>query len=154
MAPYPDLSTSYYSTMLHGKDFHQPILVDEPNYITYMVYGRTYTKAPVLPTDQVLETACQGEWLEYKANHPLHHMVTYYDELHLRTVNMVVEDGKVVDKDRQWSLPCRWEAGQCHAEGHTYIWNITGPNYCPVAVVKEFLGHRLHANVSRPDGPP
>ena len=145
---------SYYSTMMLGKDFHQPILVDEPNYITYMVYGRTYTKAPVLPTDQVLETALQGEWLEYKANHPLNHMVTYYDELHLRTVNMVVEDGKVVDKDRQWSLPCRWEAGQCHADGHTYIWNITGPNYCPVAVVKEFLGHRLHANVSHPDGPP
>ena len=144
---------SYYSTMMHGKDFHQPILVDEPSYITYMVYGRTYTKAPVLPTDQVSETACQGEWLEYEANHPLNHMVTYYDELHLRTVNMVVEDGKVVDKDRQWSLPCPWKAGQCHAEGHTYIWNITGPDYCPVAVVKEFLGHRLHQNVSGPDGP-
>ena len=64
-----------------------------------MVYGRTYTKAPVLPTDQVLETACHGEWLEYEAYHPLNHMVTYYDELHLCTVNMVVEDGKVVDKD-------------------------------------------------------
>ena len=47
-----------YSTMMHGKDFHQAILVDEPNYITYMVYGRTYTKAPSLQTDQVLETAC------------------------------------------------------------------------------------------------
>ena len=37
--------------------------------------------------------------LEYEANHPLNHMVTYYDKLHLCTVNMVVEDGKVVDKD-------------------------------------------------------
>ena len=79
-------------------------------------------------------------------------MVAYYDELHLRTVNMVVEDGKVVHKDRQWFLPCPWEAGQCHEEGQTYIWNVTEPDYCPVAVGKEFLGHRLHANVSSPDG--
>ena len=117
-----------------------------------MVYGRAYTKAPSLPTDQVSETACQGGWLKYEVNHPLNHMVAYYNELHLRTVNMVMEDGKVVDKDRQWSLPCPWEAGQCDAEGRTYIWNVTGPDYCPVAVVKEFLGHRLHANVSSPDG--
>ena len=141
----------YYSTMMHGKDFHQTILLDEPNYVTYMVYGRTYTKAPVLPTDQVSETACQGEWLEYESNHPLNHMVTFYDELHLRTVNLVVEDGKVIDKDQQWSLPCPWDAGHCHAEGLTYLWNITEPDYCPVAIVKEFLGHRLHGNVSSPD---
>ena len=64
-----------YSTMMHGKDFQQTILLDEPNHVTYMVYGRTYTKAPSLPTDQVSETACQGEWLEYEANHPLNHMV-------------------------------------------------------------------------------
>ena len=54
--------------MMHGKDFHQTILVDEPNYITYMVYNWTCTKAPALPTDKVSEIACQGEWLEYESN--------------------------------------------------------------------------------------
>ena len=134
-----------YSTMMHGKDFYQAILVDEPNYITYMVYAHIYTKAPSLPTDQVSETAYQGKWLEYEVNH-----LEY--ELHLRTVNMVVEDEEVIEKNRQRSLPCPWEAGQCHAEGHTYIWNVTEPDYCPVAVVTEFLGHGLHANVSNPEG--
>ena len=66
---------------------------------------------------------------------------------------MVVEDEEVIDKDRQWSLLCPWEAGQCDAEGHTYIWNVTEPDYCPVAVVKESLRHRLHANISNPDRP-
>ena len=119
-----------------------------------MVYGRTHTKAPVLPTDQVSDIACQGEWLEYESGHPLNHMVTFYDELYLRTVNLVVEDGKVVDKDQQWSLPCPWDAGHCNAEGLTYLWNVMEPDYCLVAIVKEFLGHHLHANVSSPDGLP
>ena len=66
-----------YSTMMHGKDFHQAILVDQPNYITYMANRHTYTKAPSLPTDQVSETACQGECFEYEANHPLNHMIAY-----------------------------------------------------------------------------
>ena len=74
--------------------------------------------------------------------------MAFYDELHLQTVTLVVEDDKVIDKDRQLSLPCPWNDGHCHAEGLTYLWNVTGPEYCPVAVVKEFLGHRLHANVS------
>ena len=59
-------------------------------------------------------------------------------------------DSKVIDKDRQWSLPCPWDAGHCHAEGLTYLWNVTDPDYCPVTVVKEFLGHRLRSNVSNP----
>ena len=42
-----------------------------------MVHGRTYTKAPSLPTDQVSETACQGEWVEYEKDQPLNHMVVY-----------------------------------------------------------------------------
>ena len=66
---------------------------------------------------------------------------------------MVVENRKIIDKEHQWSLPCQWEAGQCHAEGRTYIWNITEPDYCQVTVVKEFLGHRLYANISSPDIP-
>ena len=110
-----------YSAMMHGRDFEQPILLDEPTYITYMVHGRTYTKEPSLPTDKVSETACQGEWVEYKEGHPLNHMVAHYDEVHLQTVDMVVEDGKIIDKEHQWSLPCLWEAGQCLAEGRTYI---------------------------------
>ena len=138
----------YHSTMMHGKDFSRPILLDEPNYITYLVYGQTFTQAPALPTDQVTDIACQGEWYEYQDDQPFNHIITFYDELHLRTVALVVEDGKVIDKDQQWSLPCPWDAGHCHAEGLTYLWNVTEPDYCPVAVVKEFLGHRLHANVS------
>ena len=63
---------------------------------------------------------------------------------------MVVEDGKIIDKEHQWSLPCPLEAGQCHAEGRTYT---TEPDYYQVAVVKEFLGHRLYANISNPDVP-
>ena len=116
--------------------------------------GRTFPQAPALPTDQVTDIACQGEWYEYQAGQPLNHIVTFYDELHLRTVTLVAEDDKVIDKDRQWSLPCPWDAGHCHAEGLTYLWNVTEPDYCPVAVVKEFLGHRLHANVSQSWGLP
>ena len=37
-------------------------------------------------------------------------------------------------------------------EGCTYIYNATESEYCPVAVVKEFLGHRLHANIFGHDG--
>ncbi len=66
---------------------------------------------------------------------------------------MVVEDGEVVDQNHQWSLPCPWEAGQCYAEGRTYIQNLMEPDYCQVAVVKEFLGHRIHANGSEPHTP-
>ena len=28
----------YHSTMMHGKEFVQPVHVNEPNYITYLVY--------------------------------------------------------------------------------------------------------------------
>ena len=146
----------YYSTMMHGKDFSQHVLLDESNYVTYLVYRQTqvYTQAPALPTDQVSDIACQGEWFEYKPNQPFNHIVTFYDELHLRTVNLVVEDGEVIDNEGQWSLPCPWDAGQCHAEGLTYFWNVIEPDYCLVTVIKEFLGHRLHANVSNPGDSP
>ena len=51
----------YYSTMMHGKDFYQPILLDEPNYITYLVYSRNYTQAPALPTEfQTLPAKASG----------------------------------------------------------------------------------------------
>ena len=139
---------AYHSTMMHGKEFTHPVLVNEPNYVTYLVYGRTFLQAPALPTDQVTDIACQGEWFEYQADKPQNHIVAFYDELRLQTVTLVVEDDKFIDKDRQLSLPCPWNDGHCQAEGMTYLWNVTGPEYCPVAVVKEFLGHRLHANVS------
>ena len=138
----------YHSTMMHGKEFAQPIHLEEPNYIPYLVYGRTFPQAPALPTDQVKDISCQGEWYEYQPGQPQNHIIAFYDELHLQTVTLVVEEDKVIDKDRQLSLPCPWNDGHCHAEGLTYLWNVTGPEYCPVAVVKEFLGHRLHANVS------
>ena len=80
-------------------------------------------------------------------------MVTYYDELHLQTINLMIQDGMVVDQNRQLSLPCPWEAGRCIAEGKTYIWNLTEPDYCQVAMVKEFFGHRLYANLSDPNAP-
>ena len=142
-----------HSTMMHGRDFEQPISVDKPTFVTYLVHGRTYTKEPSLPTDQVSETACQGEWIEYEEGHPLNHMVAHYDEVHLQAVDMVVEDGKTVDKEHQWSLPCPWEAGKYRAEGRMYIWNTTKPDYCQVAMVKEFLGHQLYANISNQDVP-
>ena len=140
-----------HSTLMHGQAFERPLLLDEPNYIRYMVHGRTYTKAPSLPTDLVSETACQGNWFEYEKDRPLSHMVAYYDEVHLQTVNLVVEDGVVIDHDHQRTLPCPWESGQCRAESRAYLWNLTQPDYCPVAVVKEFQGHRLYANLSDPD---
>ena len=88
-----------------------------------------------------------------KKNHPLNHTVAYYDEIHLRTVSMVVEDGVVIDQGHQWLLPCPWEAGQCQAKGRMYIWNLMEPDFCQVAVLKKFLGHRLQANISDPDAP-
>ena len=139
----------YHSTMMHGKEFSRPFHLDKPNYITYLVYGRTFPQDPALPTDQVTDISCQGEWYEYQAGQPQNHIIAFYDELYLRTVTLVVEDEKVIDKDRQLSLPCTWDVGHCYAEGLTYLWNITEPDYCPVAVVKEFLGHRLRANVSQ-----
>ena len=122
-----------YSTMMHGQDFNHSILLDEPSQVSYLVHGRTYTKAPTLPTDQVSETACQGEWVEYDKGHPLNHMVAYYDRIYLQTVSLVVEGDEVVDQRNQWSLPCKWKEGRCHAEGRTYVWNTTESDYCQVA---------------------
>ena len=42
------------------------------------------------------------------------------------------KDGVIVDQSHQRSLPCPWEAGQCHAEGRTYIWNLTEPGLLPL----------------------
>ena len=136
--------------MMHGRDLNFSITMDEPTQVSYMVRGRTYIKPPSLPTDQVSETACQGEWEEYDQGHPLNHMVAYYDLFMLQTVTLVVEGDEVVDQRNQWTLPYKWVDGQCHAEGRTYIWNTTGSGYCQVALVREFLGHRLHTNVSEP----
>ena len=136
---------------MHGQVFQRPLLLDEPNYIKYMVSKRTYTKAPSLPTDLVSETACQGNWFEYEKDRPLSHMIEYYDEVRLQSVNLVMEEGVVIDQDLQQTLPCPWESGQCQAEGRAYLWNLTQPDYCPVAVVREFQGHRLYANLSDPD---
>ena len=144
---------SSYSTMMHGRDLSYPISLNKPTYVSYMVHGCTYRKAPSLPTDQVSETACQGEWVEYEKDQPLNHMVAYYDELHLQTVNLMIEDGVVVDQNRHLSLPCPWETGQCIAEGKMFIWNLTEPDYCQVAVVKEFLGHPLYAKLSDLNAP-
>ena len=119
---------SVYSTMMHGRNLSYPISLNEPTHVSYMVHGRTYTKAPSLPTGHVYETACQGEWFEYVKDQPLNHMVTYYDELHLQTTSLMIEDGTVVDQNRQLLLPCLWEAGRCIAEGKTYIWNLTEPD--------------------------
>ena len=89
---------SAYSTMMHGHDFHHPISLNEPTYLSYLVHGKTYTKAPSLPTDQVSEKACQGEWVEYEKDHPLNHMMVYYDEILLWAVSMVVEETEIVDQ--------------------------------------------------------
>ena len=65
----------------------------------------------------------------------------------------MIEDGAIVDQMRQLLLPCSWETGRCIAEGKTYVWNLTDSDYCQVTVVKEVLGHRLHANLSDPATP-
>ena len=78
----------YHSTMMHGKEFSRPIHLDEPNYITYLVYGRTFPQAPALLTDQVTDIACQGEWYEYQAGQPQNHIIAFYDELYLRTIRL------------------------------------------------------------------
>ena len=96
--------------MMHGQVFEHPLLLDEPNYIKYLVHGRTYTKSPSLPTDLVSETACQGNWFEYEKDRPLSHMVAYYDEVRLQSVSLVMEDGVVVNQDLQRTLPCPWES--------------------------------------------
>ena len=140
-----------HSTLMHGPTFERPLFLDEPNYIKYLVAGRTYTKGPSLPTDLVSEIACQGNWFEYEKDQPLSHMVAYYDVIRVHTVPLVMEDGVVIDQTHQLTLPCPWENGQCHAEGRAYLWNVTQPDYCPVAVVREFQGHRLYANLSDPD---
>ena len=62
-----------------------------------------------------------------------------------------MEDRVVVDQSLHQTLPCSWESGQCQAEGKAYLWNLTEPDYCPVAMVREFEGHRLYANLSDPD---
>ena len=142
-----------YSTTMHGHNLSYPILLNEPNHISYLAHGRTYTKAPLLPTDHLSETACQGEWFEYVKGQPFYHMVAYYDELHLQTTPLIVKDGTVVDQHRQLMLLCSWETGRCIAESKTYVWNLTESDYCQVAVVKEFLGQRLYANLSDPATP-
>ena len=138
---------------MHGQGLNYSILLDEPSQASYFVYGRTYTKAPSLPMDQVSEIACQEEWVEYNKGHPLYHMVAYYDRVLLQTVKLVVEGEEVVDQRNQWILPCQWKEGQCHAEGRTYVWNTTDIDYCKVALLKVFLGQRLHANISDLDAP-
>ena len=65
---------STYSVMMHGRDLNFSLTLDEPTEVSYMVRGRIYMKPPILPTDQVSETACQGEWVEYDKGHPLIHM--------------------------------------------------------------------------------
>ena len=80
-------------------------------------------------------------------------MVAYYDRVYLQTMSMVVEGNKVVDQNNQWLLQCPWEAGQRYAEGRTYVWNTMEGKYCQVVLVKQFLGHQFHANVSDTNGP-
>ena len=58
---------AYHSTMMHGKEFSQPVLVDEPNYITYLVYGRTFLQAPALPTDLVTDNRLPGRMVRISA---------------------------------------------------------------------------------------
>ena len=74
-----------YSTMMHGRNLSYPISLNEPTHVSYLAHGGTYTKAPLLPTDHLSETACQGEWFKYVKGQPFYHMVAYYKELHLQT---------------------------------------------------------------------
>ena len=125
---------------MHGQNFEEEITLEEPGT---WPSARLATRLDSR-TKYTYETACQGKLYEYKANEPLYHVVAFYDEVLVRTVQLYLEKDEVVDQDHQWTLPCSWAAGQCQANGLAYVWNTTKPDYCPVFLVKEFLGERLH----------
>ncbi len=98
--------------MMQGRNLSYPISLNEPTHVSYRAHGRTYTKAPLLPTDHLSETVCQGEWLEYVKGQPFYHMVAYFDKLHLHTTSLMIEHEAVVDQNRLGQGNCC-----CHAPG-------------------------------------
>ena len=59
-----------------------------------------------------------------------------------------MEDDVVAERDHQLRLPCLWLDGHCVTDEATYLWNITEPYCCHLAVVKDFTGTELVADTS------
>ena len=134
--------------MMYKEDrISQPLAINEPVQLQYLARGRTYIKLG-LPKDTTYQVSCYGETLEPYTGFPMHRVTAYLDPVALRMTKINVEGEDVVDLDCQRRLPCHWIEGQCRAEGITYLWNVTDPQYCPVAVVKEFQGQQVEANAS------
>ena len=134
--------------MMYKEDrISQPIAINEPVQFQYLARGRTYIKLR-LPKDTTYQVGCYGETFKPYTGFPMQHVTAYLDPVALRMTKINVEGEDVVDLDCQRRLPCHWNEGQCRAEGITYLWNVTDPQYCPVAVVKEFQGQQVEANAS------
>ena len=78
--------------------------------------------------------------MEPYKGYPMDRIVAHSDRVLLKQVRLTIEGEEIVDQERQTRLPCSWLDGRCRAEGITYLWNITDPQYCQLAVVKEFKG--------------
>ena len=124
-----------------------PLRLNEPGQVSYIAYGHTFVKYG-LPTDTTYQVGCNGEPIEVYKGFPMARVVSYSDKVLLKEVKLTVEGRDVIDQAKQTRLPCTWLNGGCRAEGTTYVWNITDPGYCHLAVVKKFTGRRLVANTS------
>ena len=141
--------SKYSWAMYHDrkKVLRLPLELNEPAQLSYLHEGHTYVKWG-LPTDAHYQVGCAGTTREPYKGYPMPRVTAYFDTVTIRNVSLYVEDGRIVDQERQRRLPCKWLDGYCRAEGISYLWSIEDPQYCDVALVKDFEGHRLLANAS------
>ena len=139
----------YSWRMYHDRkeDLLLPLELNEPAQLRYLRDGHTFVKWG-LPTDSHYQVGCAGANREPYKGYPMPRVTAHFDTITIRNVSLYVEEERMVDRERQRRLPCKWLDGHCRAEGITYIWSIEDPQYCDVALVKDFRGHRLLANAS------
>ena len=125
--------------MYQEKQLSQPLTLSEPVQFHYLARGRMYVKLG-LPTDATYQIGCYGETFKAYTGLPMPQITVYLDRVTLKTAKLYIKGGEVVDHDHQRRLPYTWVDGHCPEEGVTFLWNVTDPQYCPVAVVNEFLG--------------
>ena len=129
------------------EDLLLPLELNEPAQLRYLTEGHTFVKWG-LPTDAHYQVGCAGTTREPYKGYPMPRVVATFDTVTIRNVSLYEEEGRMVDQERQRRLPCEWLDGYCRAEGISYTWSVEDPQYCEVALVKEFEGHRLLANAS------
>ena len=143
--------SEYSRTMYHDHDrmgdLLLPLALNEPAQLRYLKEGFTFVKWG-LPTDAHYQVGCTGTDREPYKGYPMPRVTAMFDTVTIRNISLYVEDGYVVDQERQRRLPCKWIDGFCRAEGVSYTWSVEDPEYCEVALVKDFKGHRLLANAS------